>query len=343
MKLLFRADASRRIGSGHVMRCLALAEAIRPLATDIHFVCRDLEGELHDVIEARGFSCSLLPADRHTLDPVEDARKTAALTDRVDWLVVDHYGIDQRWERAMRPTCERLMVIDDLVDRPHDCDLLLDQTFGRQPDEYAALTPNECRVLAGTQYALLRPEFAAGRPAALGRRAASEGVRHVLVSMGGFDPENRTLDVLETLAGLPYAGQLTVTVVRGAQAPDAEASMTALAGHFEALDVRQQVANMAELMAAADLAIGAGGTTSWERCCMGLPSLLCVLADNQRDIARQLDAAGAVRVWASRAELKQELDRYVSDNALYRSAIEAAAGICDGQGLQRVVAVMQSC
>ena len=343
MKLLFRADASRRIGSGHVMRCLALAEALRPEATDIHFVCRRLDGDLHSLIEAKGFRCSLLPAGGTPLDPMTDAQQTAALVDGVDWLVVDHYEIDHRWERAMRRTCERLMVIDDLVDRPHDCDILLDQTFGRQPDEYAALTPDECRVLAGTDFALLRPEFAASRPAALARRAASEGVHHVLVSMGGFDPDNRTLDVLETLAGTSYAKRLTVTVVCGTQAPDAEASLSALASHFGALNIRQQVDNMAELMAAADLAIGAGGTTSWERCCMGLPSLICVLADNQRDIARQLSAAGAIGVWASCSELKKQLDRYATDSALHRSAIDAAARICDGRGLERVVSVMQSC
>ena len=343
MRLLFRADASRRIGSGHVMRCLALAEAISAHATEIRFVCRRLDGELQSLIEAKGFACSLLPADRSALDPAEDARMTGALAAGVDWLVVDHYELDERWERALRPSCERLMVIDDLVDRPHDCDILLDQTFGRQPDEYAALTPDGCRMLTGTQYALLRPEFAAGRPAALARRAASEGVRHILVSMGGFDPDNRALDVLETLASTAYAQRLTVTVVSGNQSPDAEASLTALADQFHSLDVRQRVDNMAALMAAADLAIGAGGTTSWERCCMGLPSLICVLADNQRDIARQLAAAGAIRVWASRPELKEQLDQYVSDSALYRSAIDAAAGICDGRGLERVVSVMQSC
>ena len=263
--------------------------------------------------------------------------------DHVDWLIVDHYDIDQRWERAMRPQCERLMVIDDLVNRPHDCDVLLDQTYGRRADEYDAIAPDDCRVLAGTQYALLRPEFAASRHSALARRAASEGIGHVLVSMGGFDPENRTLDVLETLAGAACASRLTVTVVCGAQVPDGAASLSSFAHHFEQLDIRLRVGNMAELMAAADLGIGAGGTTSWERCCMGLPSLVCIMADNQRDVARQLEAAGAISVWESRSELKEQLDMYEGDHALHRSAIAAAADVCDGLGLERVVAVMQSC
>ena len=343
MRLLFRADASHRIGSGHVMRCLALAEAIRQHASEIRFVCRQLEGELHSLIEAKGFRCSLLPAGGPTLDPVNDARQTAALSEALDWLVVDHYEIDRRWERTMRPACERLMVIDDLVDRPHDCDVLLDQTYGRREDEYDALTPDDCRVLAGTQFALLRPEFAANRPSALARRAASEGIGHVLVSMGGYDPGNRTLDVLETLATTTYAGRLTVTVVRGARTPDSDGSLHSFASHFQKLTIRQRVDNMAELMAASDIAIGAGGTTSWERCCMGLPSLVCIMADNQRNVARQLEAAGAISVWESRSELKQQLDMYEGNPALHRSAIAAAADVCDGLGLERVVSVMQSC
>lgn len=325
------------------MRCLALAEAVRPRATAVHFVCRRLEGHLGSLIEAKGFACSLLPVEGPELDPEDDAQKTAAVSHEADWLVVDHYGLERRWEQAMRPKCRRLMVIDDLVDRPHDCDILLDQTFGRQTNEYEALTPDGCRVLAGSQYALLRPQFAASRPSALARRATSEGVNHILVSMGGFDPENRTLGVLETLADATYSGRLAITVVLGAQAEESAAPLSALAGRFDTLDIRQHVANMAELMAAADLAIGAGGTTSWERCCMGLPSLICIMADNQRDVAEKLEAAGAISVWASRSELKALLDRYVGDNALHRSAVDAAAGICDGRGLERVVSVMQSC
>ena len=325
------------------MRCLALAEAVRSKASDVHFVCRELEGDLHELIEARGFRCSLLPAEGPALDPVSDARQTAALSEALDWLVVDHYEIDRRWERTMRPACARLMVIDDLVDRPHDCDVLLDQTYGRQADEYDALTPDDCRVLAGTQYALLRPEFAAHRPAALARRAASEGIGRVLVSMGGFDPENRTLEVLETIATTAYAGRLTVIVVRGAHISGSGASLDSFAGHFEELIIRERVDNMAELMAAADIAIGAGGTTSWERCCLGLPALVCIMADNQRNVAGQLEAAGAISVWESRSELKERLDMYEGNHALYRSAITAAADVCDGLGLERVIRVMQSC
>ena len=343
MKFLFRADASSQIGSGHVMRCLALAVAVRPLADDIHFVCCDLQGELRGLIEDSGYRCTLLPVDNPAFDQVSDAQQTAELADAVDWLIVDHYGIDHHWQREMRSACNRIMVIDDLADRIHDCDILLDQTFGRHADEYRSLTPVACKVLTGTDYALLRPEFAASRPAALERRKASEGVHHVLVSIGGFDPENVTLDVLEVLAHADYSERLTVTAVCPAQPPADDASLNTLAGSFEKLEIRQYVSNMAELMAASDLAVGAGGTTSWERCCLGLPALIRIMADNQREVARRLEAAGAIRVWQSRTELRECLDEYVGDPSLLQSASGAASRVCDGQGLERVIAVMQSC
>jgi len=217
LKVLVRADASNQIGSGHVMRCLALVDGLRPLATDVHFICRQLPGEMHALIESKDFRCSLLPVDESdsslTLDQDHDAKLTASLSGTVDWTIVDHYDIDQSWERLMRPHCRRLMVIDDLVDRAHDCDLLLDQSFGRKPEDYGQLVGADCTVLAGTDYALLRPEFAAARPATLARREKVRKVGHVLVSMGGFDPDSKALEVVEAVAGTPYAKRLTVTVV----------------------------------------------------------------------------------------------------------------------------------
>jgi len=345
LKVLVRADASNQIGSGHIMRCLALAEGLRPQATDVHFVCRQLPGEMHALIEAKGFRCSLLPADdpdsEASLDQDRDAELCASLSGAVDWTIVDHYAIDRRWERAMRPHCRRLMVIDDLVDRAHDCDVLLDQSFGRKPDDYAQLVGADCSVLAGTDYALLRPEFAANRPATLARREQGGEIRHVLVSMGGFDPDNKAREVLEALAGTTRASELTVTVVTGARSPDA--SLKGFAGRFGTLDISSGVSNMAELMSAADIAAGAAGTSSWERCCLGLPALIYIYADNQRDIASSLEVAGAIRIWASGTELADYLDEFMTDASLLRSAVAAAAPICDGQGVERVVAVMWSC
>jgi UDP-2,4-diacetamido-2,4,6-trideoxy-beta-L-altropyranose hydrolase len=339
------------------MRCLALAEYMRPQATDVHFVCRRLPGELHRLIEHRGFRCSLIPADetnepddsepKSAVDPSLkqqlDAKQTASLTDTVDWLIVDNYEIDRRWERAMRPVCRRLFVIDDLANRSHDCDILLDQTFGREADQYQPLVTKECTVLTGTDYALLRSEFAAQRSAALARRNQCDGIQTVLISMGGSDPANKTLEALGALAGNKDSGRLAVTVVTGAQYVDGDASLTAIASSFEKLDVRHSVSNMAELLAVSDLAIGAAGSSSWERCCLGLPALVYVAADNQREAARSLEAAGAIRTWRTESDLQGRLEEIMNDALLYQSAVAAASGICDGLGVERVVSAMRSC
>jgi UDP-2,4-diacetamido-2,4,6-trideoxy-beta-L-altropyranose hydrolase len=357
LKLLVRADASNQKGSGHVMRCLALADGLRPHVTDVHFVCRRLQGDLHRLIEQRGFRCSMLPAEEAdqsddaepesavdpSLDQLLDAKQTASLTDTVDWLIVDHYEIDQQWERTMRSVCRRLLVIDDLANRAHDCDILLDQTFGRGEDRYQPLVTKECTVLTGTDYALLRPEFAAQRSAALARRNQCDGVQSVLIAMGGSDPGNKTLEALRTLAGSDQSGRLAVTVVTGAQYADSDSPLTAIAGSFERLDVKHNVSNMAELMAASDLAIGAAGSSAWERCCLGLPALVYIAADNQREVARSLEAAGAIRSWRSASELQEQLEEILNDASLYRSAVTAASGICDGLGVERVVSIMRSC
>jgi UDP-2,4-diacetamido-2,4,6-trideoxy-beta-L-altropyranose hydrolase len=339
------------------MRCLALAERMRAHATDVHFVCRQLEGEIHCLIEQRGFRCSLLPVEEaisserpgagagtgRSLDQASDARQTASLTDAVDWLIVDNYEIDHHWEHAMRSICGRLLVIDDLANRSHDCDILLDQTFGRESDEYRSLVGKECRVLAGTDYALLRPEFAVQRTAALARRKQFGGIHSVLIAMGGSDPKHKTLEALEALAGTRDSERLSVTVVTGPQYAASDAPLAAVASSFDRLDVRHNVSNMAELMAASDLAIGAAGTTSWERCCLGLPALVYIYADNQQQSARNLEAAGAIRCWRSTAELQEQLKEIMHTASFYQSAAAAAAGICDGLGVERVVSAMRSC
>jgi UDP-2,4-diacetamido-2,4,6-trideoxy-beta-L-altropyranose hydrolase len=330
---------------------------MRPHVTDVHFVCRELQGDMHRLIEQRGFRCSLIPVDEAmgsensetgasaglTLNQASDVRQTASQTDAVDWLIVDNYEIDQHWERAMRSICRRLLVIDDLANRPHDCDILLDQTFGREVDQYRSLVAKECTVLTGSDYALLGPEFAAHRTAALARRKQCDSIHDVLVSMGGSDHSNMTLEALGALAATTDSERLAVTVVTGPQYANSDASLIPVASSFEKLDVRHNVSNMAELMAASDLAIGAAGTTSWERCCLGLPALICICADNQREVARGLEAAGAIQQWRSATELQEQLEEIMNDASLYQSAVAAASGICDGLGVERVVSAMRSC
>ncbi len=219
MKLVFRTDASLDIGTGHVMRCLTLAQVLRAQGADCHFICRALPGNLIARISDLGFGVVALPTSQSpdelgTQDTESlpahtawlggnwradaDDTATALQSLRPDWLVVDHYALDRAWEREIRLFCNNLMAIDDLVDRPHDCDVLLDQTFGREEGDYAGLVPQHCVVLAGTRYALLRSEFLAVREHSL-RRRASCGPNKILISMGGVDQVNATGRVLQVL------------------------------------------------------------------------------------------------------------------------------------------------
>jgi UDP-2,4-diacetamido-2,4,6-trideoxy-beta-L-altropyranose hydrolase len=356
MNIAFRADASLEIGTGHVMRCLALAQELARRGHVCRFICRDLPGNLGARIAAE-FPLTLLPAPdgpapapppAHAawarVAPSRDADETAAALGPCDWLVVDHYALDARWQTAARPPGARLLVIDDLADRPHACDLLLDQTLGRAGADYDALLPPEAEVLAGPRHALLRPEFAAARADAIARRGGG-GLRHLLIAPGGVDAGNVTGRALRALAGLPAAARpdgLRVTVALGPTAPHL-AALRKLRLPFPC-DVRSGVADMAALMRDADLCIGAAGGSAWERCALGLPTALVVLADNQRAGARALADAGAA-LWIGppdagfEGRLAAGLRRLSAPGALAAMAA-AAQNIADGNGSARVADAM---
>lgn len=338
MRVLFRADASTPMGTGHVMRCLALAQVLRDRGASCAFLSTEQPGHLLEHIRERGFEATALPAAAAT-DP---ARTLAALRgDTVDWLVVDHYALDAPWERGLRPACRRLLAIDDLADRPHDCDLLLDQNVGRSADAYRHLVPAACRVLAGPAHAVLRPEFAELRAASLARRPTA-AARKLLVTLGGSDPQDMSSRVLDALAGCALPPDFAITVVMGAKAPHL-ASVRAAASRLPwPTEVVVNASDMAQRMAQSDLAIGAAGTTALERCCLGLPSLVLILADNQRPGAVALAAAGAAVLlpegdrWP--AELRQRLPALVADQAALQGLQQRSAQVTDGLGAGRVAA-----
>ncbi|MES2714235.1 MAG: UDP-2,4-diacetamido-2,4,6-trideoxy-beta-L-altropyranose hydrolase [Pseudomonadota bacterium] len=335
-RIALRADASPVLGSGHVMRCLSLAEALRARGAQVHFICRAGPGHLGGRIQAQGFGLSLLGAD---LSPAQDADQTrAALAAGCDLLLVDHYGLGAAWEQALRPLCRHLAAIDDLADRRHAVDLLLDQNLGRQRSDYAALLPAHASRLIGPAYALLRPEFAAARAASLARRPTA-GWRHLLLSLGGADPQQATVQVLHALARCRLPADARLTVVLGALAPTRAQVQALLPSLPCPTRLLVDVADMAGLLAEADLAIGAAGGSAWERCCLGLPSLLLVLAENQRSGNRALVAAGAALALGEVADLPTSLPaalRQLADPGRLQAMSQAAAAITDGQGAARV-------
>ncbi len=230
------------------------------------------------------------------------------------------------------------MVIDDLASQPHRCDLLLDSTLGRSAADYAGKVTPDTTVLAGAGYAPLRSEFARLREQSLARRN-TPCLRHLLVSMGGTDASNATGRVLASVAGAGLPDDLRITVVLGPHAPWLDQVRAQARNMPCPCEVRVDVADMARLMAESDLAVGAGGTTSWERCALGLPSLVMVLAGNQEQGASALGNAGAAWVIREYTDLAEALGMLLRDPGCGRLArmATAAANVCDGGGTARVI------
>ncbi len=311
MNIAIRTDASLEIGTGHVMRCLTLAQELRGNGTRAVFVCREHPGNLCEMIAAQGFEVIRLELGRESernhevaprlphaswlgADQKTDASQTiAALQGGAtwDWIIVDHYALDSSWETDIRKVCAKIMVIDDLADRMHACDLLLDQNFFHEPEKrYADLLPECCLTLFGPEYALLRPEFQQARKFC---RMRGNGIARVLVYFGGADPDNLTGMVLEALRRQELA-HLLVDAVVGPNNPHLS-NLEKQAQARPGTRLHIQPTSFVELMVRADLCIGAGGTTTWERLCLGLPSLVISTAHNQIAVSEELSNLNLIR------------------------------------------------
>jgi len=346
------------------MRCLTLANALKVHGADSYFICRGHPGNLSNSIRLAGFSVVVLPAPEEILAgsmetrladeyaswlgcPWEvDAQQTAeALVQiRPDWLVIDHYAIGYQWQDALRSYCAKLFVIDDLANRAHRCDLLLDQTLGRSRLEYGDLVPVASVVLAGAQYALLRPEFALLRSYSVQRRRLVSLPKKILITLGGMDKDNATEVVLEALERCKLPVDCRVVVVMGEKSPWL-AQVTRRAKHMPwATQVLVNVRNMAQHMADSDFAIGAAGSTSWERCCLGVPSLMTVLAGNQLPSAIALEKAGAAILLGCATDiaisLPDAMGLMLQEEGRLQQMSVAAAGVTDGLGVERVIGRM---
>ncbi|MEH0760255.1 UDP-2,4-diacetamido-2,4,6-trideoxy-beta-L-altropyranose hydrolase [Vibrio sp. 16] len=343
MKVIFRADASLLIGSGHVMRCLVLAEALSKKGHQVEFACSPLKGDMRTFIRERGFNVITLAEPQSFIPPqhdadyeawlqksvTEDAQDFLAVVKEADLVITDHYAIGAEWQEKIVAALDCcLLAIDDLG-RCHRADLILDQTLGRSEVDYAS---SNTKVLVGSEYALLRMDFSNKREAAISRQLSDKPLR-VLVSMGGIDAPNATLQVLKNLCCQVNAD---FTVLLSSRAP-----------HFHQVsawclsqpNVRHQefVSDMASLMLEHDIAIGAPGTTSWERACLGLPNIIVPLAENQQLICEQLikhDAAVHVDIKDISSTLHGAFMRVLEGWSQFK---EANLALCDGRGVRRVI------
>lgn len=358
--IAIRVDASRQIGGGHVMRCLTLARALTARGARCAFVSRQMAGDLRSAVSEAGFALQALssattPFAGRSDDVIhapwaevtweQDADETAIALREIygtgfDWLIYDHYAFDSRWVSAVRAQVpfDRVMAIDDIDDRPLGADVLLDQSrlppFG--PRRHCAAAD-----LIGPDFALLRPEFREQRKASLVRRSRPrQGRLRVLVSTGMMDIEGASLTVIESL--MPLEAEVDVAV--SARASSAAALRDA-AARFERVQLHFDAPNMAELMVNADLAIGSAGATTWERLCLGLPSILLVLAENQKTIAEGLGRNKLSLVIGgldsrTRSRLRAEASRLLADEAALQAMSFRCSDVCDGLGVDRVVSAL---
>jgi UDP-2,4-diacetamido-2,4,6-trideoxy-beta-L-altropyranose hydrolase len=340
-RILFLADAGPVVGGGHVMRCLTLARAL----TDRGASCAFVESRsAASVLRRFGWPGETVLAMATADDPPGLVRWALTFMETFDpqTVVVDHYRMGLAEETALKGASRRIAVIDDLADRRHAADLLVDPGFGRRREDYAEFIRPGSRILLGPDFALVRPEFGAARARALSRRAKHEPVRRALVSLGLTDVGAITARVVETLATV--LGDVRLDVVIGAGAPSLDV-LAALAARDRRVRLHIDTDDMATLVADADVAIGAGGSSVWERASLALPGVLVVLADNQADMGARLQAAGCAltldaRDTAFEAALAGAWRRLVEDVDLRWSLGERASELCDGRGAERVAAAV---
>ncbi len=289
MCVVIRTDASIELGTGHVMRCLTLAKQLERHGANVTFICRALEGNSTAYLISQGMNVLQLPIpktelshvqwmkEHNSIDAAETIELIQALDTEVGLLIVDHYALDERFERALRPFTKKILVIDDLGNRRHDTDILLDQnTYFNMENRYYGLVPEHCTLLLGPNYLLLRDEFI--EAVSFGRRIREE-VNNLFVFFGGTDPSGETVKTLQALKELDLS-DVEIDVVVGAMNPR-RVEIEHLCAELTNVTYHCQISHMAQLMMKADIAIGAGGATTWERCFLGLPTLAIVIADNQ--------------------------------------------------------------
>lgn len=351
MNFLFRVDSGQEIGTGHVMRCLTLATKLHSENHHVLFIVKDHKANVSSLIVRAGFKCISIPllSDQNEVgflpwlgsSQKQDAELTikeiVALDYEIDWLIVDHYSISMEWEGELRRYCRKLMIIDDLADRYHLCDLLVDQTLGRDEGSYKALLPEHCELAVGVQFAMLRSEFMFDQEEIKKRRqlCSKKEKKRLLVMMGGSDHLNLSLKILREIKSHPVVE--SITVLLGMSAPHI-GEVRSFCKHEKGINLVIGSSDVSSVLLDHDICIGAPGGGAWERCAAGIPTIQIEFADNQKLVARSLQLTGAVIAIGDECDPEALFDAIyrVSDMGTYWSMSSAAQGLCDGHGADRV-------
>lgn len=312
MKIMFFCEASLQIGTGHVVRCLALAKALNFHGNKIIFLTSKNSIDLIEKIK-----------EFKIIDPLEFLARPF----KADFAIIDNYQIDYVFENKIRKYAKKIMVIDDLFNRQHDCDILLDQNLGAKKSYYKNLVNKDCKIFTGTKYALLRPEFSKLRKAMFKKRKHTQKIKKILVNFGGSDLNNYSLKALKMIEESSFIGE--INVVLGFKALHLVRIKEFAKTSKNIINIYQEV-DMAKMIFDADIGVGAGGTSTWERCCLGLPTYLFKIADNQELIFKKLGQ-------------DVSFEEFLTDvNSNYYKIVKIISKYVDGKGIYRIEKIIKS-
>jgi UDP-2,4-diacetamido-2,4,6-trideoxy-beta-L-altropyranose hydrolase len=364
LNIVFRTDANAEIGTGHLYRCVALAKGLKELGHSCLFVCDETSKRFEKLIIRDGFACQIIKSNiqlindvnapnSHISDEISNLyseRDALATLDviqcKADFLVVDHYYLDASWEAIIKRSIPKICVIDDLANRLHCCDILVDQTPMCSKERYKNLVPDQCHLLCGSTYALLRSEFKHFRTMYAGSKRF-HALKNLIISFGGTDHLNLTSRTLLGLQKSSILKKIRVTVILGEGCTREHEVRKTIENSVANIDLLIGVENMAEVMADQDLVIGAGGSSSLERCCLGLPSIITTTAKNQELLARSICQYGAgleIKLDGSfESKLLSALEVFSANPRFLQVMSDSSYKIADGGGVSRVCKKIEEC
>lgn len=337
--LVFRTDSGNGIGWGHTMRCFALAQKFKEKNHHVSFIVRKHPNNISDLLKEQDFDIFYLKEKNYYWK--NDALQTKKIIERignVDWLIVDNYRLDIRWEKFLKSYVKKLMIIDDMTLRIHECDLLLDQNYYKNSKIYNKFIPKKCKLLIGPKFALLRKDFYQKRKKL---KARNGQINKILVSLGGTDNTNETIKIMNGINELNNKKINVDLLMTNSNKKHTKFQKTF--SKFSNITIHHKNFNMAELMKQADLSIGAGGSSTWERCCLGLPSIVSITAKNQIQLTKEMEKKGCI---INLGMSKKILSKNYTDtiNNLNKSALSQMSKnglkLVDGKGTSRVTKEM---
>ena len=345
--IFFRADASFEIGYGHIYRCLALADSLLLSGRLCTFICREFEGNLINLIQSKGHKVEVIPILDYQNSNLwlgaswsEDADIVKGIIKgSAKFMVVDHYGIDYRWEGDFKDVVQEMIVIDDLADKKHDCKFLINQNIGWNKKDYKNLVSPQTELFIGPKYALLRPEFKKYRKYSIKRRD-NPNLNNILISFGGVDKNNFSKKVLDHLKGINITNLSSIKVIIGKGNKHKNSLKKMCNDHITPIEILEDVNNMAEIMSQTDLIIGAAGSSSWERCSLGIPSIIFIMADNQKIGAHALAKEGCSILIKDNQTFKNSLNEalnYFLNTSNLKNSSNACKNMCDGDGVNTII------